>query len=197
MVQLKGMLETWMLETFFPTTEDLTTMQVAFTDEVRPHSPVATQILRRKLLGMLQMERMRGPDFAPRIDPTGETVRNRFISLCQRRIDINTATEEELVQRIPGIGDNWARAIRDAIAAKPSQPAVCTPIELDKLLKEIRGSRQMPQITADRALCFLTSYGRREDAPRHSDLFPIATTNPWTCARDERGRFVSMGATSQ
>jgi hypothetical protein len=181
MVRLKKM-----LETFFPTTEDLTTMQGAFTDEVRPRSPVAAQILRRKLLGVLQMERMRGPDFAPRIDPTGEPVRNRFISLCQRRIDINDAEVDDLRLRLPGIGDTKAPLIFDAVAAgRNGGNRVGSLSALRELLCGLKGTGEC---TADRWLCFLTCYGRREEAPRHSALF---------CARDERGRFVQSGATSQ
>ena len=144
-------------------------MQGAFTDEVRPRSPVAAQILRRKLLGVLQMERMRGPDFAPRIDPTGEPVRNRFISLCQRRIDINDAEVADLALRLPGIGDTYAPLIFNAVAAgRNGGNRVGSLSALRELLCGVR----TPECTADRALCFLTCYGRREEAPRHSEKFP-------------------------
>ena len=128
-------------------------------------SSLPRRSIRTFLCLVLQMQAMSRPDFVPRCDPEGEPVRNRFDPQCQRRIDINAVTGEQLAERIPGVGTMLAPKFNALKSAH-------TPSELAALLSEIPGFGQTlkgnqtdhTKANVDRALCFLTPYGGRPEA---------------------------------
>jgi hypothetical protein len=58
------------------------------------------------------MEAMHNRRPEERRDPQFKPLRNRFKPLCQRRVDINNATEGDLMERIPGVGKEKGPSIR-------------------------------------------------------------------------------------
>lgn len=90
----------------------------------------------------------------------------RFDPQCRRRIDINAATEEQLIERIPGVGTMLDPKF---IALKSGHKHMGTHSELPALLSDIPLFGQTPKGkhtdhtkgNVDRALCFLAAVPRQ------------------------------------
>ncbi len=134
---------------------------------------VDSSLLRRSIWTficfVLQMQAMCRPDFVPRCDPEGEPVRNRFDPQCQRRIDINAVTKEQLAERIPWVG---IKVAPNFDARKSGHNHVETPSKLAAFLSEIPGVGQTLKGNQTdhtkgivvRVLFFFTPYGGRPEA---------------------------------
>lgn len=107
-----------------------------------------------------------------RRDRQFKPLRNRFKPLCQRRVDINTATVGDLMERIPGVGKekgppsiSVALAYRKQEKDRKQQLLFSSLDELCGFLREVKG---VGPVTSEHVCCFVTCYGRRQDV--HSML---------------------------
>ena len=113
-----------------------------------------------------EMKAMRDRPEHERRDPQFKPLRNRFQPLCQRRIDIGTAEEGDLMARIPRLGEKLGPRVKlriwQALAVRKqggeTQQLFNTLVELRDFLKSIPG---IGPLISEYVCCFVTCYGRR------------------------------------